>query len=76
MSLSAEEYQALTARIVDVIGEHCSAYVLIAEVPKDDETHTVVIWHGGLNHALGMLDRGKMRVKEMAKRHDFPPHSF
>jgi hypothetical protein len=71
--LDAVEYKALTDRIVDVVGEHSLNYVVICEIPKDDELHTVCLWHGGMNTALGMVERGKMRLMEKTRRHDFPP---
>jgi hypothetical protein len=74
--LSPEEYKVIADKIVTVVGEHTENWIVIAEVPKDDgdggtEIHTFTIWHGGINTCMGMCDRGKMRMQETARRHDF-----
>lgn len=73
--LNPEEYEALTARIIDVVGEHTQNWVVIAEVPKDDMVHTICLWHGPINTAMGIVRRGQLRMEETARRHDFgePP---
>lgn len=72
--LTPEQHKLITDKIVEVVGEHSLNYVVVVEIPdaKDDgQLYTSVIWHGGVNTALGLIERAKMRMLEICRLHDF-----
>lgn len=67
--MNAEQRVELLDKIADLAGEHCQAFVFIAQVPSDEaeaeedfETHTISNYNGGANLVLGLLKRTEARL--------------
>lgn len=64
---SEERNKALLAAVREIFGEHAHAFILMAEVPYDDEsddTATISCWSGGANTCLGLAMRMRRRIEQ------------
>ncbi len=81
MALSDDEnYEArckdLLRKISELAGEHAIGFVFVAQMEDaNGERSTVHTWRcDDLNHAIGLVERVRLRLRRDAVASDYPPN--